>query len=85
MSSAILDRLLDPVSRSLNPEAARQPVHLKADPQVQAEIDELAHKCNEGRLTPAERAAYESYVAAGSVIAILQAKARLLLSRPAAS
>jgi hypothetical protein len=54
--TAVLKRLLEPVSRSLNLEAARKLVRLKADARTQARVDELARKCNEGELTPAERA-----------------------------
>jgi hypothetical protein len=79
--SAVLERLLEPVSRSLNVEAARKLIRLKADAKTQARVDELARKCNEGELTPAERAEYERYVTAGTLIAILQAKARLLLAK----
>lgn len=74
------ERLLAPVSRCLNAEAAKKLIRLKADAQTQARIDKLAEKCNEGELTAAERAEYESYVTAGKVIAILQARARLLLA-----
>jgi len=81
--SAALDRLLDPVSRSLNVEAARKLVRLKADAKTQARVDALARKSNEGELTPAERSEYEQYVRAGHLIAILQAKARLLLAKNA--
>ena len=79
--SAVLDRLLEPVTRSLNIEAARKLVRLKADARTQARIDKLASKCNEGELTPAERAEYERYVTAGNLIAILKAKARILLAK----
>lgn len=79
--SAVLERLLDPVSRSLNTEAAQKLVRLKADAKTQARVDKLARKCNEGELTPAERDEYEGYVTAGNIIAILQAKARLLLAK----
>ena len=74
--TASLERILKPVSQSLNAEAARQLVRLKADAKTQARVDELAAKCNEGELKPAERTEYENYVAAGSVIAILQAEAQ---------
>ncbi|PYR98496.1 MAG: hypothetical protein DMG15_21620 [Acidobacteria bacterium] len=80
-STAVLERLLDPVSRSLNIEAARKLVQLKADAQTQARVDELARKCNEGELTSAERSEYEAFVTAGNLIAILQAKARLILAK----
>ena len=81
VNGRVLERLLEPVSSSLNEEAARKLIGLRADPKAQARVDELARKCNEGKLTPEERAEYATYVLAGDFIAILQAKARLLLSR----
>jgi hypothetical protein len=77
--SEILDAILEPVSASLNEEAARKLIGLRANPKAQARIDKLARKCNEGQLTPEERDEYEAYVLAGDVVAILQAKARNLL------
>ncbi len=77
----ILQRLLEPVASSLNEEAARQLIGLKADAKAQVRVDELARKCNKGELSPEERSEYESYVLAGEVVAVLQAKARILLSR----
>jgi hypothetical protein len=79
--TAVLERLLAPVSQCLNVEAARKLVRLKADAKTQARVDTLARKCNEGGLTPQERIEYERYVTAGNLIAILQAEARLLLSQ----
>jgi len=79
---ATLERLLDPVTRCLTPEAARQLVALKADPQFQERLDTLADKCTEGQLSPEEREEYETYVRAIHIIAILQAKARKLLANP---
>jgi hypothetical protein len=78
----VLDRLLDPLVHSLTPKAARALVDFRADPATQACIGELAGKCNEGQLTPAERAEYEAYVRVLDFIAILQSKARRLLARP---
>ncbi len=78
--TAVLERFLGPVTESLNVEAARKLVRLKADAKTQARVDKLARKCNDGELTNAERAEYEWYVTAGHLIAILQAKARLLLA-----
>ncbi len=77
----VLERILDPVSSSLNEEAARKLIGLKADRKAQERVAELARKCNEGALTADERAEYEIYVMAGEFIAILQAKARTLLAR----
>jgi hypothetical protein len=78
--SQILDRLLDPVGHALNGPAARALLSLRADEETQSHIDELAGRCNEGQLTPSERAEYESLIAAAGVIAILQAKARAILA-----
>jgi uncharacterized protein YnzC (UPF0291/DUF896 family) len=60
---------------------ARDLVKLRFDPEAQARIDKLARKCNEGKLTDAERNEYETYAYAIDFIAILQAKARALLKR----
>jgi hypothetical protein len=79
--TAVLERLLDPVSQCLNVEAARKLVRLKADAKTQARVDEFARKCNEGELTPKEHSEYELYVTAGNLIAILQAQARLILAK----
>jgi hypothetical protein len=80
-----LNRLLDPVSRCLTPEVARRLVELRADPELQKRIDTLADKCTADRLTLEEREEYETYVRTSRFIAILQAKARKLLSQPPSS
>ena len=77
----ILERLLDPISSSLNEEAARKLIGLRADAKARAHVNNLARKCNEDKLTAAERAEYEACVIAGDVIAILQAQARLRLGQ----
>ena len=76
-----LDRILEPVSSSLNEEAARKILGLKADRKVRARVAKLADKCNEGELTPEERREYETYLLANHVVAVLKAQARILLSR----
>ena len=81
VNGRMLDRFLEPVSASLNEEAARKLIGLKADRKAQARVAELAQKCNEGDLTDGERHEYETYVLAGEFVAILQAKARILLAR----
>ena len=81
-SSAILDRLVEPVVRTLTPDVARALIQLRADPEVQARMDELAEKCNEGQLSPDEQDEYEASIRFGNFIAILQAKARALLQHP---
>jgi len=77
----VLERMLRPVTRSLNVEAAKKLVRLKADAKVQARVAMLAGKCNEGLLTADEEAEYDRYIAFADFLAILQAKARLLLAK----
>jgi hypothetical protein len=77
--------MLDPVGRSLTPKAARRLADLRADPIVQQRVDELADRCNQGTLSADERAEYEAYVSAATVIAVLQSKARAVLAGGAAA
>jgi hypothetical protein len=76
-----LDRLLAPVTQCLTPDVAERLVALRADVDVQARIDELADKANEGLLSAEERAEYEDYIEAIDMIAILQARARAVLTK----
>jgi hypothetical protein len=78
---SVLDRLLQPVTRSLNRASARALAKMEADPVAQRRVAKLAERCNRGTLTPSERREYETYVHASNLIAILQAKARLYLKR----
>jgi hypothetical protein len=71
---------LDPFAKCLTPDVARQFVELRADPETQARVDELAAKASEGRLSLEERIEYEGYVEAIDIVSILQAKARKVLA-----
>jgi len=79
VATELLDRILDPVGRALSPEAARELIAMRADPQAQERIDRLADLANEGALSCEERSEYESLIAAAGVVAVLQAKARLVI------
>ena len=75
-----LDRLVGLLSECLNPESARRLLALKADRKLQARVDYLAGRCNQGLLTPEEWAEYGNYVTFGTFVAILKSKARQLLA-----
>ena len=81
----LLEQVLDPVVDCLTPEAARTVVSLRAPPDVQARMDQLADLANEGVLTPSDSADYEKFRATFHVITFLQSKARQLLSAQQAS
>jgi len=72
----VLDGFLDPLSRCLDKESARRVIELQIDPIVQARVDALAERANEGILAEDERAEYETLINAADFISILQLKAR---------
>jgi hypothetical protein len=80
-TTTAFDRALDPIERCLTPDVARAILAIRADSETQTRIDELADKCNEGQLSPEERAEYEAYVWAGNFIALLKAQSRAVLAR----
>jgi hypothetical protein len=73
---AAFDRATEPLVRVFSADQARQIAEYRADERLQSRIEALAAKCNEGDLTPEERAEYAAYVQANKFVAILQAQAR---------
>lgn len=82
-STVVLDKLLDPLAECLTAEVARRIAGLRAPPEVQARLDQLADKCTEGTLSPDERSLYEACVRAVNFIGVLQAKARAMIANGA--
>jgi hypothetical protein len=74
-----LDGLLEPLTRCLDAESARRLVDFQIEAPVQARIDALAERANEGILIDSERSEYEAMINAADFISILKLKARLLL------
>jgi len=79
-STPILDQLMAPLGDCLTPESARRLLALKADPKLQARVDDLAERHSRGVLTTEEQAEYGGYVYFDTFIAILKSKARQLLA-----
>ena len=79
----MVGKLLEPVFRTLPPEAARRIVDLEADEELQRRVELLAQKANEEELTAEELEEYEMYIAAGDILATLQALARRTLRNAA--
>lgn len=75
-----LDRLLQPVTEAFTPELARVLVNLRADEELQVEVEVLREKANIGTLSPDEELAYKDFVEAVDVISIIQSKARRFLA-----
>jgi hypothetical protein len=70
------DRAIDPVLQILRPEQALEIANYHGDASLQARIEALALKANEGELSDDELAEYEGYAQANRFLAVLQAKAR---------
>ena len=79
----VLGQLPEPVSRCLTPGVAESLLELRAPPDVQGRVEELADKCTEGRLSLEEESEYDASIWAGNLIAILQAQASTLLAHEA--
>ena len=71
--------MLEPVTRAFSRDVTEALVDLRASATAQSRIAELAEKCNEGTLTTAEQAEYETYVHTLDLISVLQAKAKAWL------
>ncbi len=57
------------------PDKADAVIRFRADPELEARIEELARKSTEGQLTEDERAEYAGYVRANKFVAILKRQA----------
>lgn len=80
-TTSYLDRLLEPLTDAFTPELASALLELRADSELEAHINELRRKANDGTLTPAEDAEYKDFVEAVDLISVMQAKARRFLAR----
>ena len=80
MSTATLDGLLDPLASSLDLSALRQIVEFRIPREVQARVDFLARRANDGEITPDEDAEYEALIDGAEMITILKLKAQRRLA-----
>jgi hypothetical protein len=80
-AASYLDRLLEPFADCLTPDVAAKIADMRADDEVQARMEYLADRANDGSLTPDEEEEYAACLHAIDVIAVLQAKARSHLRR----
>ena len=76
-----LDRYLDPVTDALTPQVAERILSLRPEPDVIAHVAQLGEKSDAGTLTDEERDEYRALADAGTLIALLKAKARRCLAR----
>ena len=80
-SSNLLTEIIEPIARTMNPDAANAILGIRASKPAARRMAILARKCNEGEMTPEELAEYQTNVMASEFLALLQARARALLAR----
>jgi hypothetical protein len=83
-TASTLEQFLDPVTGCLTSQVAQRIVDWRPDPRVQFRLLELGAKADAGTLSVEDQLEYEQLIEDGDLIALLQAKARKLLT-PSAS
>ena len=74
-----LNQMLEPLSSALSVEAAEAIRAMEIPPDVQARLQELADRSNEGLLDEREQAEYRGYVEGAEILSLLKLKVRRLL------
>ena len=81
-TSSLTDQMLDLAAGCFDASTLKALAGLRLSPKLEARVNRLAGKANEGRLTPAEREEYISYIKTSELLALIQLRARLKLQRP---
>ena len=83
--AAILQRILvESDEAKLSAEAAQYFLSVKLPPDDEDRVNELSAKARAGNLTELERQELDSYLHIGSLLAVLQSRARRLLKNSSA-
>ena len=83
--ASILERVVSPEEPGLAAEAARAMLLFAFPERDRVRMHELSEKARRGALTPDEEAEADSYERIGSLLGLLQSKARLTLRHLQAS
>ena len=81
----VIDRLLLPLEECLTLDTAQRIVALRADADLQMQLDALADKSNAGTLTDEERSQYEQYLQFSQFVTLLQIHAREMIDAAASA
>jgi hypothetical protein len=76
--AAILARIIQTDERELTPDAARYLLSMRLPSGDEDRVNELSAKARAGSLTEAEGQELDSYLHIGSLLAVMQSKARRL-------
>lgn len=75
----MLGGVLEPLARAMTPASAREILSLQAEAGAEHRLEELGRRCDQGLLTPEERAEYQLYAEVGDQVALLRERARRFL------
>jgi hypothetical protein len=81
----ILADVIHPDSGDLSREVAETLLLWRFTDRASARMTQLAERNNQGTITPAERDELDKYLRVGSLVNLLQAKARLSLASPSSA
>jgi hypothetical protein len=81
--AAILARIIQTGETVLNPEVARYLIAMKLPQADEDRVNELSAKARAGELSEAETRELDSYLHVGSLLGVMQSKARRLLAAEA--
>jgi hypothetical protein len=78
--AAILARVIQSDEHELSPEVARYLLTMKLPASDEERVNELSAKARSGSLTEAEAQELDSYLHIGSLLGVMQSRARRLLT-----
>jgi hypothetical protein len=73
--------ILDAAANCFTHEVAARILEVRLDPDIQARVDELGEKANEGALTADERSEYELLIEKADLVGIFKSLARQVLAK----
>lgn len=79
--ASILARIIQSDDRALSPEIARYLISIKLPPDDEDRVNELSAKARAGSLSDRESTELDSYLHIGSLLGVMQSKARRILAR----
>ena len=79
--AAILARVMEADATEITPDVARYLLSMQLPDADRDRVDELSARARSGSLTDAEEAELDSYLHVGSLLGVMQARARRLLKK----
>lgn len=79
VGTAVLEQLAELDVRSISPETARKLLQFRLDASHHERVSLLSEKAQQGTLTPSEQVDLDDYIRVGTLLGILQSRARQVL------